>query len=138
MPAGLPWIGRHGARRLGHGRSECLVVRPVDLGRGGRLTRAIATVALSLVSTAVFCSPCWSQGEAEPAPQGAASADELAKALANPVASLISVPFQSNFDFGSGPEDDGFRYTLNIQPVVPVSLTDDWNLITRVILPVIY
>lgn len=63
---------------------------------------------------------------------------ELAKKLANPVASLISVPFQGNFDFGMGPAGDGFKFTLNIQPVIPVSLSDDWNLISRTILPVVY
>ena len=40
-------------------------------------------------------------------------AAELAKQLQNPVASLISVPFQNNFEFNLGPNDDGFRYTLN-------------------------
>jgi hypothetical protein len=53
------------------------------------------------------------------------------------VADLISVPLQNNFDFRIAPDDDGFRYTLNIQPVIPVSLTEDWNLISRTILPVI-
>jgi len=65
------------------------------------------------------------------------SADELARSLSNPVASLISVPFQYNFDYGFGSED-GSRNTLNIQPVIPTSISDDWNLITRVILPVVY
>ena len=62
---------------------------------------------------------------------------ELAKQLQNPVASLISVPFQSNFDFNLGPNDDGFKYTLNFQPVIPVSLGKDWNLIIRTIVPII-
>lgn len=63
-------------------------------------------------------------------------ADALAKQLQNPVASLISVPFQGNLDFGIGPAD-GTRFTLNIQPVVPMSISEDWNLIGRVILPFI-
>jgi hypothetical protein len=54
------------------------------------------------------------------------------------VASLISVPFQSNFDFNGGPDHDKWRYTLNVQPVIPISISEDWNLIMRVIMPVIY
>lgn len=65
------------------------------------------------------------------------SDQELAKKLQNPVASLISVPFQNNFDFKLGPNDDGFRYTLNFQPVIPVSLNKDFNLIIRTIVPII-
>lgn len=64
------------------------------------------------------------------------SDDDLAKQLSNPVSDLISVPFQSNFDFGIGP-GDGSRYTLNIQPVIPIQIDDKWNLISRTILPVV-
>jgi hypothetical protein len=62
---------------------------------------------------------------------------ELAKKLQNPVANLISVPIQNNWDFGIGPAN-AMRYTANIQPVIPFTLSKDWNLITRTILPVIY
>lgn len=62
---------------------------------------------------------------------------ELAKQLSNPVASLISVPFQANYDCCFGPEDAG-KFTLNIQPVVPVKLNEDWNVIIRTIVPVIW
>jgi hypothetical protein len=62
---------------------------------------------------------------------------ELAQKLQNPVADLISVPFQLNYDDAFGPSDAG-RITLNIQPVIPIGLTDDWNVISRTILPVIW
>lgn len=67
--------------------------------------------------------------------QAQTQADELARKLANPVAALISVPFQFNFDFGYGSED-GTRQNLTVQPVIPASVSENWNLITRIITPI--
>jgi hypothetical protein len=61
---------------------------------------------------------------------------ELAKAAQNPIASLISLPFQNNTNFGLGPGDDT-QNILNIQPVWPFSISENWKLITRTIVPVI-
>jgi hypothetical protein len=62
---------------------------------------------------------------------------ELAKKLANPIASLISVPLQYNYDEYGGLNDGASVSTLNIQPVIPFSLNEDWSLITRTIVPLI-
>jgi hypothetical protein len=64
------------------------------------------------------------------------SAADLAKKLSNPIASIISVPLQNNLDVGIG-EYNGTRNTLNLQPVIPFSLSTKWNLITRTILPIV-
>jgi hypothetical protein len=62
---------------------------------------------------------------------------ELAKKLANPVSSLISVPIQANYDENYGTGDQGSIWKINIQPVIPITLNADWNLISRTILPII-
>jgi len=64
------------------------------------------------------------------------SASELAKKAQNPIASMISLPIQSNINFDWGPEGKTFAVT-NIQPVLPFKLNDDWNVVTRTILPIV-
>jgi hypothetical protein len=88
--------------------------------------------ALSVIA---WCAIALSAAAQEAAPEQAA---ELAKKLQNPVASHIRFPFQSNFDFRIGPSDEGWRYTSNTQPVIPISLGSDWYLIVRTIIPYIH
>lgn len=97
--------------------------------RSGRLFAVVMTAMLASVLAA---SPLRAAEEAA----SSESAEDLAKKAQNPVADLISVPFQSNFNFNTGPSER-MVYVLNVQPVIPIRLTDDWNLITRVITPII-
>jgi len=64
--------------------------------------------------------------------------EDLAKKLNNPVAAMISVPLQLNYDERIGAGRQGSKWTLNVQPVVPFSLNADWNVISRTILPIIH
>ena len=75
-----------------------------------------------------------SRGAEQPA---ASSTEALQKATQNPVADLISVPLQNNMNFGVGPYN-GTQNVLNIQPVIPTHLTTDWNLISRIIAPIVW
>jgi hypothetical protein len=74
----------------------------------------------------------------QPANAQESGAADLSQALQNPLANFVSVPFQSNFDRNGGPRGDGFTATLNLQPVIPFALSDDWTLITRTILPFVH
>jgi hypothetical protein len=120
---------------------------PVDLGERPpdaefeNCSEVVNVVAGSLRPAAtyssLFSTSATQVGTGAPPPAGEDAA-ALAKKLSNPVASLISVPFQNNFDFDMGPNEGGWRYTLNFQPVIPITLNADWNLISRTILPIIH
>jgi len=102
--------------------------RPPD--HGDRLRRRSPASAIRVV---LVCLGLAVVGAASAAP----STQHLAKLAQNPIANLISVPFQNNTNLNYGPED-GTQNILNIQPVIPITLNKDWNLITRTILPLIW
>jgi hypothetical protein len=76
-------------------------------------------------------------GQQKPEPPSPEEEAKLRKAALNPIASLISVPIQENMNFGIGPHHR-IQNVLNIQPVIPMRLNDNWNLIARIITPIIY
>jgi len=85
----------------------------------------------------VAVAPEGTQVATEQTPEAAANTNALQKATQNPVASLISVPIQNNSNFGVNP-GDRTQDVLNIQPVVPLSMSKDWNLVIRWIMPIVY
>jgi hypothetical protein len=91
---------------------------------------------VALAVAAALVSVSGAAGAQEAAPAGAPDADALAMKLANPLAALISLPIQYNYDETFG--EDGYKHYVNVQPVIPVSISEDWNLISRTILPIIY
>lgn len=67
---------------------------------------------------------------------GGDRSEELAKMAQNVVANLINVPFQWSMGFWTGPYDNAYQSTLNIQPVLPFPVGKDWNIIRRTIFPI--
>jgi hypothetical protein len=90
--------------------------------------KTVASAGVLLLAVLLVVTPAFCQEKSDA---------ELVKETLNPVASLISVPIQFNYDENLGPNDDGSRYLMNIQPVIPFSLNPEWNLISRTIVPLI-
>ena len=89
----------------------------------------LSAVAALTIAASVLCPPVSAQDGDQ---------SDLAQDLTNPVADLLTIPIQMNYDQGIGPADDGWKLQTNIQPVLPFNVNDDWNLITRTIMPVIW
>ena len=88
-------------------------------------------IAVAAVIAIVTPQPTYAQQ-----PAGEGDGQELAKKLSNPVSDLVSVPFQFNWEQNVGPEEQT-RFILNVQPVMPFAVNQDWNLIARVIAPLV-
>lgn len=112
--------------------------------RSGRLTMLrtsrLSTRSAGLLALLVMSGAALGQSSAPgPMPAGAGTDDTtaLAKKLQNPIGDLYSFPFQNNTNFNYGP-NRGTQDILNVQPVIPIHLNEDWNLITRTILPLVW
>jgi hypothetical protein len=113
--------------RIGTYRRQTLAVR---------MRVSLACVALGILLLDAAPSRCQQQAATQSAPS-VGGATDLQKATQNPVASLISVPIQNNSNFGIGPFDRT-QNVLNIQPVIPINASENWNLVVRWIAPIIW
>jgi hypothetical protein len=107
---------------------------------GGALPRVARTgaclAALLIASTRLVSGQAPAQPAPSAPPPAASGAADVAQQLTNPIANLVSFPFQFNWEQGVGPNED-LRFVLNVQPVVPFTLNEKWNLVGRMIVPFI-
>src|SRR5579864_5744670 len=120
---------RHVATEDFHHQRECAVASARLSARWPQIRAALwmLSVAISMLCRAVV--PACAQ---ESSAQGTS---EIAKQAQNPIASVISVPIENDFSPQSGINKED-SYVLQFKPVVPFKLSNDWNLITRTIIPV--
>ncbi len=105
--------------------------------RATRELAALLAACLVVHATAHAQQAKVDAGVKSPDDTAGASDTDLAKKIQNPIGDLYSFPFQSNTNFGVGPRG-GTQEILNIQPVIPIHITPDWNIITRTILPLVW
>lgn len=104
-----------------------------NLHHPGRTARIINFLVIAILSLGLLALANTSWADGKPPDD----TEALAKASQNPVAKMITLPFEFNSTFNNGP-DDVFVEVLNIKPVMPMGLTENWNLINRAIVPVVY
>jgi hypothetical protein len=132
-----PIGGNHRSSDIAAGRPHSINIAERAQNADNSRVHSIPTYQRALVGgaiAAVLALAPAAKGESEG--DTSTNLQALVTEALNPVSALIKVPFQNNFDFGIGP-NRVTKFTLNIQPVVPFTLSDDWNLITRTVLPII-
>nr|WP_321399298.1 hypothetical protein [uncultured Desulfobacter sp.] len=97
------------------------------------MKRKIHTLTAIVMGIVILLGPMWPVNHTF-----ASEESKLAQDLTNPLADLMTIPIQMNFDRNIGVHDQGERIQTNIQPIIPIHLNDRWNLITRTIMPIIH
>jgi hypothetical protein len=155
-PVRTPLIGppssRHRHRDNAGGTRNGLVVLPCSRHLTMHVASCLTTLGAGLLGLSLLSVGARAESPAPVPPPGQAPVDsvgdqvsdagygdatELAKKLQNPIGDLYSFPFQNNTNFNYGP-NKGTQDILNVQPVIPIHVNDDWNVITRTILPLIW
>ncbi len=101
--------------------------------------KSVSIFSFAFVSSALFAqegsTPAQNSTavETEKAAPKQQSLEEISRALSNPVANLINVPIQFNWDYGAGTFDHGNDYQMKIQPVIPIPISEDWRILSRTI-----